>query len=104
MRKLMVVILLLALTGCARIQAANLWYVAPNGSDSNNGSITSPFATINKAVSMASAGDTIYLRGGTYHQTVYVGKSGTENAPIVVAGYPDEIAIIDGGHTLPTSE
>jgi Pel9A-like, right handed beta helix region len=43
------------------------WFVAPDGSDSNDGSSNSPFATIMKAQSAASAGDTVYLRGGTYY-------------------------------------
>lgn len=43
------------------------WFVAPNGLDSNRGSSNSPFATIMKAQSAASAGDTVDLRGGTYH-------------------------------------
>lgn len=43
------------------------WFVATNGVDSNSGTnINSPLATITKAQAMASSGDTVYLRGGTY--------------------------------------
>jgi hypothetical protein len=42
------------------------WYVATNGLDANSGASNSPFATIMRAQSAASSGDTVYLRGGTY--------------------------------------
>ncbi|HXT12146.1 MAG TPA: DUF1565 domain-containing protein [Candidatus Angelobacter sp.] len=38
-----------------------------NGLDTNPGTIASPFATIMRAQSAAAAGDTVYLRGGTYY-------------------------------------
>ena len=61
------------------------YYVAPNGSDSNNGSIKHPVATVNRAQQLASSGDTVYIRGGVYtlkeeqiaqyhHIWVYVAK------------------------------
>jgi autotransporter-associated beta strand protein len=42
------------------------WYISPTGSDSNNGSISQPLATIMKAQSLASSGDTVFIEGGTY--------------------------------------
>jgi Right handed beta helix region len=42
------------------------WYVATTGSDSNEGTLASPFLTIQHAVSAASAGDTIHVAAGTY--------------------------------------
>ena len=52
-------------------------YVAPNGSDNNDGSESSPFATVQKAKetirnmnaanSLPEGGVTVYLRGGTYY-------------------------------------
>jgi Protein of unknown function (DUF1565) len=45
---------------------AATWFVAPNGLDSNSGSTNNPFATITRAQTAASSGDTVYLRGGTY--------------------------------------
>ncbi|NOU79439.1 DUF1565 domain-containing protein [Paenibacillus sp. LMG 31459] len=47
--------------------AANSYYISPTGSDSNSGTISSPFKSIMKAQSAASAGDTVYIRGGTYN-------------------------------------
>lgn len=43
------------------------WYVATNGVDSNTGASNSPLATIMRAQTVASSGDTVYLRGGTYY-------------------------------------
>ena len=43
-----------------------IYFVATNGVDSNSGTSNSPFATIMKAQSAATSGDTVYLRGGTY--------------------------------------
>ncbi|NTV31009.1 hypothetical protein HGA91_03470 [candidate division WWE3 bacterium] len=80
-----------------RSSAAGLvFYVSTAGSDSNTGSIASPFRTIAKGVSALSAGDTLYIRSGIYSERVVVTQSGTTNARITVAGYPGETAIIDG--------
>ena len=43
------------------------YYVDPNGNDTTgDGSIGSPYKTIGKGVSVAAAGDTIYVRRGTF--------------------------------------
>jgi len=67
--------ILLLHTACAM---ATIFYVATNGSDSNNGSPSHPLATIAKALTLATAsGDQIQLEAGTY------------NVPNVIAGYED---------------
>ena len=50
-----------------------VYYVAPDGNDSNAGSEKKPFATLNKANKVVSAGDTVWIRGGIYdlHDTVF---------------------------------
>src|SRR4051794_6547305 len=55
------------------------YYVSPSGSDSAAGSMAAPFATLSKANSAAGAGDTIWVRGGTYFLTsqLVLSKSGT---------------------------
>jgi len=45
---------------------AATFYVATNGVDANPGTSNSPFATIMRAQTAATPGDTVYLRGGTY--------------------------------------
>jgi autotransporter-associated beta strand protein len=84
------VLLALALIGPA--QAAD-YYVATNGNDSTGtGSIGSPYATLTKAVGVVSAGDTIYMRGGTYNPTakISLSKIGTAANPYRIRAYSGE--------------
>ncbi|HEY9649299.1 MAG TPA: right-handed parallel beta-helix repeat-containing protein, partial [Coleofasciculaceae cyanobacterium] len=80
------------------VQAGNSYYVATNGSDSNPGTESQPFATLSKAVSEVEAGDTVYVRGGTYYlkNGVWIGKKGNSSAHITFQSYPGETAILDG--------
>ncbi|KAG9020569.1 hypothetical protein FS842_007200 [Serendipita sp. 407] len=74
-------------------------YVSPSGSDSNSGTSTSaPLKTIQAAVNKAVAGDTIFLRAGTYAPStnIQITKSGTSSAPITLKNYNGEKVIIDG--------
>ncbi|HRN85837.1 MAG TPA: DUF1565 domain-containing protein [Candidatus Dojkabacteria bacterium] len=72
--------------------AASVYYLSPNGNDSNNGSNSSPWKTISKAMSSISAGDTVILKDGTYSAYFNINKPNTtwraENK---------HKAIIDGG-------
>jgi hypothetical protein len=79
------------------------YYVATNGSDSNPGTIDQPFATINRGAAGLRPGDTLYVRGGTYFQTVYAPASGSPTAPVAISGYQSEIAVVDGAYTNPVS-
>jgi parallel beta-helix repeat protein len=79
----------------ASLHAAT-FYVATNGSDSNPGSITQPFATITHASKSARAGDIVYVRGGVYQQLVEIASRGTASARILFSPYPGEQAVIDG--------
>jgi hypothetical protein len=60
------------------------YYVASNGSDSNNGSACFPWATIQKAASAASAGAKVHIGSGTYYITsaIKTSNSGTSSQPI----------------------
>lgn len=55
--------------------SATIYYVAPDGSNSNNGSESSPWLTITYAVSEAFSGDTIKVAAGMYNENVDVNKS-----------------------------
>ncbi|MDX1979536.1 MAG: BACON domain-containing carbohydrate-binding protein, partial [Bryobacteraceae bacterium] len=71
------------------------FYVATNGSASNDGSISRPwdFTSAMKNTTAIRPGDTVWIRGGTYGtgvQDVSVKLVGTETAPIVVRAYPGE--------------
>lgn len=80
---------------------AGSYYVATNGNDSNPGSIDKPLRSIQKAVNMARPGDVIYVRGGTYSESIVIRNSGTVDKPIVLAAYPGEKPVIDGQYNLP---
>jgi hypothetical protein len=67
------------------------------GADRNDGSQPAPWKTINHALKQLKPGDTLYLRGGTYYESVGVGVSGRADSPITIRAFPGELAIIDGG-------
>jgi parallel beta-helix repeat protein len=95
-------IIAVAITFLSLPSFATTYYVATNGNDSNNGTSTStPFATINKAASVAVAGDVVHVRGGIYTQTVSIHNDGTASARILFRSYPGETATIDGSNTAP---
>lgn len=72
-------------------------YVAKTGNDSNDGSLSTPYLTIQKGVDVARAGDTILVKVGTYNERVVVyGYDGTESSPITIKNYPGDSPIIDG--------
>jgi Protein of unknown function (DUF1565) len=48
--------------------SARILYVATNGSDSNNGSITAPYLTIKAAMAAATAGTSVHVAPGTYNE------------------------------------
>jgi len=60
------------LCGCA-LQGAT-YYVSPSGSDAASGTQDKPFATIQTAVNHLIPGDTLYVRAGSYHETVTVNQ------------------------------
>jgi MYXO-CTERM domain-containing protein len=59
-------VLAVSLFGASGRARATDYYVATDGSDTNAGTMDAPFATLQKGVSVAAAGDTVYIRGGTY--------------------------------------
>ena len=72
------------------------YYLAPGGSDSNNGSIDYPFFTLNKVWTVIQPGDLVYLRDGTYsfdEQQDLNGVSGTSGDLIKIYNYPGETPI-----------
>ena len=85
----------LVASGAAR---ATEYYVATTGSDSAAGTMAAPWATLQKAASTAVAGDTVWIRGGTYMITtpnssaagISFSKSGTSSASINYFAYQGE--------------
>ncbi|UZO81216.1 RICIN domain-containing protein [Aquimarina sp. ERC-38] len=70
-------------------------YVAPNGKDSNSGTINSPFATFAKAVSVMSPGDTCFIKAGTYEQELNIGRSGAPGNYLTFKAVPGDKVYIN---------
>lgn len=72
-------------------------YVAPDGNDANPGTLTQPLRSLNRAVALAVAGQTIYLRGGVYAETetVFLTKYGNSVNYYKIWAYPDELPVLD---------
>jgi len=79
------------------------YYVAPNGSDTNSGTESQPWKTIQNAANKMTAGDVTYIRAGTYHERVIPQNSGSAGNYITYAAFSGELVTIDGaGIFLPT--
>lgn len=75
---------------------ATTYYVSTTGSNSNSGTISSPFMTIQKAANVATAGDTVIVRGGVYRETVTMTNSGAAGSPITFKAYNGEQVTVTG--------
>jgi len=79
---------------------ANEYYIDKDSiggscSDTNSGTMTEPFCTIDKANQVVQPGDLIYLRQGTYENDyIKPGATGTESARITYTNYDSEQVII----------
>ncbi len=86
--------------------SANAYYTATTGNDSNPGTLVSPFLTIAKGISVLTAGYTLYVRTGTYDETITSMPSGTSFAAadaVTVAAYPGDTVWMtptSGNHVL----
>lgn len=99
MRRGAVVAAVLVATFAAR---ARTYYVAPNGTNVSSGAIDAPLRTITHAAEIASPGDVVIVRAGTYYEPVAIGCHGTAAARIVFRPYAGEKVIIDGsGNATP---
>ena len=105
---------LLLLLPAARLFGAE-YFVAVNGNDANAGSLAAPFASVQRAQRAVGAGDTVWVRGGTYAMTeaqvaqnrriwAYVtelDKSGSAGKPINYWAYRDEVPVFDFTNVKP---
>lgn len=73
------------------------FYVSLDGNDANDGSLNSPWATLNHAASVLKAGDTVYVREGVYHLTAQIRatSSGSDDHWITYRAYPGEQVVLD---------
>ena len=96
---------------CVGTSGHNTYYIATSangGNDNNPGTFSNPWASWQKGFSTATAGDIVYIRGGTYNSGffgVYSGNyygvrvsnhDGTASNPITILAYPGEKPVLDG--------
>ncbi len=80
----------------AVVTHAATYYVATTGNNNNPGTSSLPWRTVAYAASKMVAGDTSYVRGGTYQEgTIRFGRSGTSSAPIKLLNAPGQFPIIN---------
>ena len=91
------------------------YFVAPDGSNENAGTLSAPFATITKAQELVKPGDTVFLRSGVhqvkagemarrirnYAAIFELAKSGTKDAPIRYWAWKDERPVLDFSEVKP---
>ncbi|MBI2300072.1 MAG: right-handed parallel beta-helix repeat-containing protein [Armatimonadetes bacterium] len=85
--------------GCSasQVQAVlRTFYVAKNGNDANPGTQAQPWLTVDKAARTAVAGDTVWIRAGTYNERLVPQNSGTAGNEIAFAAFGQEQAVLDG--------
>lgn len=78
--------------------SSNTFYLSPTGSDSNPGTFNAPWRTFSQSLPKLRAGNTLYVRGGTYDEKVKATSisPGTSSARITVANYLGERPLIRG--------
>ena len=83
-------------------QSNSSFYVSKTGDDSNPGTQTAPWRTIQHAADTVRAGSTVNVRGGIYEERVTINAS--DNATdgyITFRSYPGERAVLDAEGLTP---
>jgi len=112
MRKILLYILLCLF---AVPVAARTYYVAVNGSDADNGSVETPFASLKKAESLVNTGDTVFIRGGRFKisesqimdnssSTTWAYVFKTQKKGVCYFGYPGERPVFDLSGVKPANK
>ncbi|MCD2421909.1 right-handed parallel beta-helix repeat-containing protein [Niabella pedocola] len=100
---ILLLLLLPVLLQAARAQTKI--FVATTGNDQSAGTLSAPFRTLQKALSVAAAGKsaaTILLRGGTYYldKTVIIDAARFNAAALAITAYNNEQVTISAGRPL----
>ncbi len=75
----------------------NSLYVSTNGNDNNPGTELLPLKTVQRALNIASAGTTIFVKEGIYNEKITFTHSGNVNDGfITLRNYGGDTAILDG--------
>jgi hypothetical protein len=82
-------------------QSGASFYVAKTGSDTNSGSFTAPWLTIQHAANSVTAGATVFVETGVYNESVNFPSSGTASKTITFQNYSGQTPVIDGTGLTP---
>jgi hypothetical protein len=80
-------------------------FISKQGNDSNPGTESSPYGTIQKAINTTNSGKVICIKGytdGTSYgeQLVFINKNASASSPIIIGGYEsDKRVILKGNNT-----
>ncbi len=74
------------------------YYVSPGGSDSDSGSRTSPWGTVQYALDQVQPGDILTIMPGTYEEALTLNRSGSEGKHIKIQGQSFSNTVLDGGN------
>ncbi len=92
-----IILFLLVLLSMLSHASAATYYVATDGNNGDPGTEGQPWDTITYAATQATAGDTVYIKGGNYGgEHVVVSNSGSSGNLITFEGY-DGTPILNGG-------
>ena len=101
MKFLSLVVLFVCVSG-ALGQSNSSFYVSTTGADSNPGTQTAPWRTVQHAADTVRAGSTVNVRGGVYEELVSIKASGNAtDGFITFRSYPGETAVLDAEHFAP---
>ena len=101
--KFLVIPILLVCLSAASGQTNSSFYVATNGNDSNAGTQSAPWRTIQHAADTARAGSTVTVRAGVYEELLSINASGNaSDGFITFRSYPGETATLDASHFTPS--
>lgn len=74
-----------------------VYHVAPDGDDTNPGTLEAPFESLEKASFVINGNDSLYLHEGIYRGVLNLNfKNGDENNPVTIRSWPGDQVIIDG--------
>ncbi|MCU0516389.1 MAG: right-handed parallel beta-helix repeat-containing protein [Oscillatoria sp. Prado101] len=81
----------------SRGSAGTIYYVdGERGNDSNTGTAYLPFKTIVKVNQKVAAGDSVYVKNGTYQENITVTQSGTPDKWIAFQAFPGHKPFVIG--------
>jgi hypothetical protein len=93
-----------SLIGTGSNTDAKVYYISPQGNDSNQGTYDSPWYNLQRAVNLMVPGDTVICRGGIYYPTtkqdgtkttVRLNAKGSADKWFTIKNYPGEFPVLN---------